>query len=96
METQLHQQGEQRKRAEADLNAVRDLCVKLDQQKESLEGQLGDKEAMRAQVDFICLQLCPKFDCLLIFTISILCLVRISAGQIESGAEYGTRSNEQG
>ncbi|XP_046487529.1 centrosomal protein of 135 kDa isoform X1 [Neodiprion pinetum] len=51
METQLHQESEQRRRAEGDLNAVRDLCVKLDQQKESLEVQLVDKEAMRAQCE---------------------------------------------
>ncbi|XP_025602495.2 testis-specific gene 10 protein isoform X2 [Athalia rosae] len=51
METQLHQQDEQRKRVEADLNAVRDLCVKLDQQKNSLEAQLGEKDTMKLQYE---------------------------------------------
>ncbi|XP_024940651.1 uncharacterized protein LOC107267564 isoform X3 [Cephus cinctus] len=51
METQLRQQGEQRKRAEADLNAVRDLCVQLDQQKETLLKQIGDKDAIKAQCE---------------------------------------------
>ncbi|XP_053977812.1 centrosomal protein of 135 kDa isoform X1 [Hylaeus volcanicus] len=51
METQLRQQEEQRHRAEADLNAVRDLCVKLDQQKETLVQQLDDKDALKTQYD---------------------------------------------
>nr|XP_012140543.1 PREDICTED: centrosomal protein of 135 kDa-like isoform X2 [Megachile rotundata] len=51
METQLRQQGEQRRRTEADLNAVRDLCVKLDQQKDTLMLQLDDKDALKAQYD---------------------------------------------
>nr|XP_034195948.1 centrosomal protein of 135 kDa isoform X3 [Osmia lignaria] len=51
METQLRQQGEQRHRTEADLNAVRDLCVKLDQQKDTLMQQMDDKDAIKAQYD---------------------------------------------
>ncbi|KAG7197911.1 hypothetical protein KM043_016151 [Ampulex compressa] len=51
METQLRQQEEQRQRAEADLKAVRDLCVKLDQQKDVLAQQLGDKDSLKAQYD---------------------------------------------
>ena len=50
LETQIRLQMDQRQRAEADLNAVRDLCVKLDQQKENLVKELGDKDAMKAQV----------------------------------------------
>jgi len=50
METQLQQQIEQRRRVESDLMAVRDLCVKLDQQKDSLMEQLGDKDTLKAHV----------------------------------------------
>jgi phosphoglycerol transferase MdoB-like AlkP superfamily enzyme len=50
METQLQQQVEQRHRVETDLMAVRDLCVKLDQQKDSLMEQLGDKDTTKAHV----------------------------------------------
>lgn len=51
METQLRQQIEQRHRAEADLLAVRDLCVKLDQQKDTLVEQLGDKNTIKEHVN---------------------------------------------
>lgn len=51
METQLRQQGEQKHRAEADLTAVRDLCMKLDQQKDVLMQQLDDKDTLKAQVN---------------------------------------------
>ncbi|XP_020277537.1 centrosomal protein of 135 kDa-like isoform X2 [Pseudomyrmex gracilis] len=51
MESQLRQQIEQKHRAEADLLAVRDLCVKLDQQKDSLMGQLGDKDTLKAHYE---------------------------------------------
>lgn len=51
METQLRQQGDQRHRAENDLTAVRDICVKLDQQKDTLMQQLDDKNALKSQVD---------------------------------------------
>ncbi|XP_050457150.1 centrosomal protein of 135 kDa isoform X1 [Cataglyphis hispanica] len=47
METQLRQQIEQRHRAETDLLAVRDLCVKLDQQKDTLMQQLSDKNHIK-------------------------------------------------
>lgn len=50
METQLRQQTEQRQRAEADLSAVRDLCIKMDQQKDSLMQQLEDKDVTKTQV----------------------------------------------
>ncbi|XP_063979258.1 centrosomal protein of 135 kDa isoform X2 [Diachasmimorpha longicaudata] len=51
LETQVRQQSEQRARTEADLNAVRDLCVKLDQKKESLVKELGDKDAIKSQYE---------------------------------------------
>lgn len=50
MEAELRQQEDQRIRAESDLNAVRDLCVKLDQQKDNLLQQLGEKDSMNSQV----------------------------------------------
>lgn len=53
METQLRQQIEQRHHAEADLMAVRDLCVKLDQQKDTLVEQLGDKDTVKAHVNLL-------------------------------------------
>lgn len=53
MESQLRQQMEQKHRAEADLLAVRDLCVKLDQQKDSLMEQLGDKDTLKAHVNLL-------------------------------------------
>ncbi|KOC66279.1 Centrosomal protein of 135 kDa [Habropoda laboriosa] len=51
METQLRQQGEQRHRIEADLIAVRDLCMKLDQQKDTLMHELDDKDSLKSQYD---------------------------------------------
>lgn len=51
LENQVRQQTEQRARTEADLNAVRDLCVKLDQQKESLMKELGEREAIKSQYE---------------------------------------------
>ncbi|KAL0118049.1 hypothetical protein PUN28_009021 [Cardiocondyla obscurior] len=51
MESQLRQQIEQRHQAEADVMAVRDLCVKLDQQKDTLMEQLGDKDTMKAHYE---------------------------------------------
>lgn len=53
LETQLRQQIEQRHRAEADLMAVRDLCVKLDQQKDTLMEQLGDKDTVKTHVNLL-------------------------------------------
>lgn len=50
LETQLRQQGEQKHRAEADLTAVRDLCMKLDEQKDTLMAQLDDKDSLKTQV----------------------------------------------
>lgn len=55
METQLRQQTDQRHRTEADLMAVRDLCVKLDQQKDALMEQLGDKNTVKAHVNLLTL-----------------------------------------
>lgn len=52
LETQLRQQGEQKHRAEADLTAVRDLCMKLDEQKDTLMAQLDDKDTLKTQVYF--------------------------------------------
>ncbi|XP_076297587.1 uncharacterized protein LOC143217320 isoform X2 [Lasioglossum baleicum] len=51
METQLRQHGDQRQRAESDLTAVRDLCMKLDQQKDTLMHQLDDKDSLKEQYD---------------------------------------------
>lgn len=51
LETQLRQQGEQKHRAEADLTAVRDLCMKLDEQKDTLMAQLDDKDSLKTQVN---------------------------------------------
>lgn len=51
METQLRQQTEQKLRAEADLMAIRDLCVKLDQQKDALLEQLDDKNSTKSHVN---------------------------------------------
>ncbi|KYQ59569.1 hypothetical protein ALC60_01410 [Trachymyrmex zeteki] len=51
IEMQLQQQIEQKHRVEADLMAVRDLCVKLDQQKDTLMEQLGDKDTMKAHYE---------------------------------------------
>ncbi|XP_076179711.1 uncharacterized protein LOC143152941 isoform X3 [Ptiloglossa arizonensis] len=51
METQLCQQGKQRHRAESDLTAVRDLCVKLDHEKDILMHQLNDKDSLKSQYD---------------------------------------------
>ncbi|KYN32569.1 hypothetical protein ALC56_13050 [Trachymyrmex septentrionalis] len=51
MEMQLQQQIEQKHRVEADLMAVRDLCVKLDQQKDTLTEQLGDKDIMKTHYE---------------------------------------------
>jgi len=51
MEMQLQQQIEQKHRVEADLMAVRDLCVKLDQQKDTLTEQLGDKDTIKVHVN---------------------------------------------
>ncbi|XP_057321420.1 centrosomal protein of 135 kDa isoform X2 [Microplitis mediator] len=51
LETQVRQQLELRTTAETDLNAVRDLCVQLDQQKESLKKEIIDKESLIAQYE---------------------------------------------
>ncbi|XP_066590884.1 centrosomal protein of 135 kDa isoform X2 [Prorops nasuta] len=51
LEAQLRQQTEQREMAEADLIAVRDLCMKLDHQKDSLMLQLEDKDTMKSQYE---------------------------------------------
>lgn len=47
---ELRQQEDLKIRAESDLNAVRDLCVKLDQQKDNLLQQLGEKDSVNSQV----------------------------------------------
>lgn len=67
METQLRQQIEQRHRAEADLMAVRDLCVKLDQQKDTLVEELGDKDTVKAHVNLLTLHSIHLFFILLLF-----------------------------
>lgn len=50
LETQLRQQNEQRQRAETDLNAVKNLCIMLERQKDGLLQQIKDKDEMKAQV----------------------------------------------
>ena len=57
----MRQQEDQRERAEADLNAVRDLCVKLDQQKDNLMQQLGDKDSLELQVIVYCIPIKTNF-----------------------------------
>lgn len=51
LELQIRQQCEQRSRTEADLNAVRDLCVKLDQQKENLMKDINEKDVLCARYE---------------------------------------------
>ncbi|XP_074095969.1 centrosomal protein of 135 kDa isoform X2 [Cotesia typhae] len=48
LETQIRQQLELRGTVETDLNAVRDLCVQLDQQKEALKKEINDKDSIIA------------------------------------------------
>jgi len=67
METQLQQQVEQRHRVETDLMAVRDLCVKLDQQKDSLMEQLGDKDTTKAHVYLLNPSYLSLISCFFIF-----------------------------
>ena len=51
LETQMRQLEDQKVRAESDLNAVRDLCLKLDQQKDGLMQQLEQNESLKSQVE---------------------------------------------
>ncbi|XP_051170534.1 centrosomal protein of 135 kDa-like isoform X2 [Leptopilina boulardi] len=51
LETELRQQEDRRLTAESDLNAVRDLCVKLDHQKDSILQQLGEKDSINSQFE---------------------------------------------
>ncbi|XP_076665146.1 uncharacterized protein LOC143367341 isoform X2 [Andrena cerasifolii] len=51
MESQVRQQGQQRHKTESDLTAVRDLCVKLDQQKDTLMQELDDKDTCKTKYD---------------------------------------------
>lgn len=75
METQLRQQSEQKLRAEADLMTIRDLCVKLDQQKDALLEQLGDKNASKAHVN----SLTSRLVCFLfpLFLRYMCCLTKV-------------------
>lgn len=97
METQLRQQIEQKHRAEADLIAVRDLCVKLDQQKDTLVEQLGDKDTVKAHVNLLTLY-SSRFYCLHIILVSpLLCffflrIVRSAIVKTENRAEHCSRS----
>lgn len=47
LEVQMRQQIELRDRIELDLNALRDLCVKLDAQKDSLQEELNNCATMK-------------------------------------------------
>lgn len=62
MESQVRQQGEQRHKTESDLTAVRDLCVKLDQQKDTLMQQLDDKDTCKTQVNNLAVK-CANYLC---------------------------------
>jgi len=96
MEMQLRQQIEQRHQAEADLMAVRDLCVKLDQQKDTLVEQLGDKDTVKAHVNLLTLY-SINFYFLRIGLVSLLfCFSQTVRGTIvktENRAEHCSRSN---
>ncbi|GJQ82870.1 hypothetical protein Trydic_g2608 [Trypoxylus dichotomus] len=51
METRIVQQTATTDKLEAELESVKDLCVKLDKQKDSLIKQLDEKETARNQID---------------------------------------------
>nr|CAD7605616.1 unnamed protein product [Timema genevievae] len=51
LETQLRQQMELRQQTEADLTAVRELCVNIDDQKEVLSKQNSDNDIVKIQLE---------------------------------------------
>jgi hypothetical protein len=50
LETQIREENAQRHRAEEDLGVVRDLCTKLDAQKDTLMQQVNDSGHIKIQV----------------------------------------------
>lgn len=44
---------QQQERAEADLTSIRDLCMKLDKQKDTLMRELTEKDSERDQVNIM-------------------------------------------
>lgn len=101
METQLRQQIEQRHRAETDLLAVRDLCVKLDQQKESLMQQLSDKNNIKEHVNIYYLNILflifytrQLFDFSLTGHFFNFHVVWSASVEAESRAEYYARTDD--
>jgi hypothetical protein len=50
LETQIREENAQRHRAEEDLGVVRDLCTKLDAQKDTLMQQVNDSGRIKMQV----------------------------------------------
>lgn len=50
MEMQIAQQTSTNDKLEAELSSVKDLCVKLDKQKDSLMKQLDDNEVSKTKV----------------------------------------------
>ncbi|KAF2883200.1 hypothetical protein ILUMI_22975 [Ignelater luminosus] len=51
LERQLEHYKQQQERTEADLSAVRDLCMKLDKQKDTLMKELNEKGEQKSQID---------------------------------------------
>lgn len=53
LERQLDHYKLQQERTESDLSAVRDLCMKLDKQKDTLMKELTEKDEQKSQVSII-------------------------------------------
>ncbi|XP_066998908.2 centrosomal protein of 135 kDa [Anabrus simplex] len=51
LETQMQQHIEQRRKTEADLTAVRDLCVKLDTQKDNMMQQITENDVIKIHLE---------------------------------------------
>ncbi|KAJ9592861.1 hypothetical protein L9F63_015439, partial [Diploptera punctata] len=51
LETRLHEESSERRRTEEDLSVVRDLCTKLDGQKEGLMSQLTQNDLVKMQLE---------------------------------------------
>ena len=50
METRIHEESNHRRRTEEDLSMVRDLCSRLDGQKEGLMQQVTENDLVKMQV----------------------------------------------
>lgn len=53
LERQLDHYKLQQERTESDLSAVRDLCMKLDKQKDTLMKELTEKDEQKSQVSIM-------------------------------------------